>query len=366
MFCGNATFAQDGYWIASGGGSWANGGNWDTANGIAGGADNTAYFGFAREATVSSYASFSLDAPQTIGNLFFTTQNGPGSWTFSCGTGGSLTLENSFGPPRITITSPSLQVVLNADVAGDAGVEKAGPGTLILSGANTYSGQTVVAGGQLNIAGSIGAGVTVSGGTLGGTGVIGGPVVVGSGGMLSLGNPSGSLTINNSLVLLPGSTTVVALNPAVPSQAAVQGLSGVTLGGTLILSNIGSVSLGQAFSLFGSVPASGNFNSILPPPGPWLRWLFNPATGALSVVSSASQPAFAAFHMNGGQLVLQMTSGPPGSPCYVIATSDLGLPKPSWGRIGTNVFDMSGCFTSTNSAAGAGQVFVSAYIIPAP
>jgi len=53
LFCAGAAVAHDGYWINGSGGSWAGAGNWDSADGIAGGADNTAYFGFAREAAIS-------------------------------------------------------------------------------------------------------------------------------------------------------------------------------------------------------------------------------------------------------------------------------------------------------------------------
>jgi autotransporter-associated beta strand protein len=160
LLCASGAFAQDGYWVNPSGGSWANGGNWDSANGIAGGADNTAYFGFSREAVISANATFTFDGSQTIGNLFFTTQ-GPANWSFNSNPGGSLTLENTFGPPHVTITSPSLQVTLNAAVAGNSGLEKDGPGTLNFNAANTYAGPT-----------------TVNGGTIGGTGTISGPVVI--------------------------------------------------------------------------------------------------------------------------------------------------------------------------------------------
>jgi autotransporter-associated beta strand protein len=365
LFCAGAAAAEDGYWIGSGGGSWAGAGNWDAADGIAGGADSTAYFGFAREAAIPPTASFTLGAAQTIGNLCFTTQNGPSSWSFNSGSGGSLTLDATFGPPEITVTSPSLQVSLNVLVAGGGGVEKDGPGTLVLSAKNTYTGQTLVNGGGLNVTGLVGGGVAVNNATLSGTGVINGRVVIGAGGALSLGNPLGPLTINNSLVLLPGSTTSVTLN----GQPVVRGLTGVTYGGTLLINNLsGSLSLGQSFSIFGSAPASGNFTSIQPPPGPWQRWSFNPATGQITVVSSVSQPVFTKANLTGNSLVLQLTAGPPGSPCYIIASSDLSQPMSAWTRIATNAFDMSGNFTAT-SALGAdapGQTFLAAFVIPSP
>jgi autotransporter-associated beta strand protein len=370
LFCAGAVAAQDGYWIDSSGASWAGAGNWDPADGIAGGADNTAYFGFSREASISPNASFSLGGAQTIGNLFFTTQGGPANWSFNPGSGGSLTLEGTFGPPQITVTSPSLQVSLNAVVAGTSGVEKDGAGTLVLAAQNSYTGSTLVKGGGLNVTGTVETGgVTVNNATLSGTGVIMGPVVIGSGGVLVLGNPLGPLTINNSLVLLAGSTTSVAVNAATPGRAAVQGLSSVTYGGTLLVSGLsGALSLGQSFSIFGNVPASGNFTSIQPPPGPWQRWSFNPATGQITVVSSASQPAFASVSLAGTSLVYQVTSGPPGSPCYIMATADLAQPMTAWTRIATNVFDMNGAFTATSplSANGAGQTYLAAFVIPSP
>jgi autotransporter-associated beta strand protein len=370
LFCAMGARAQDGYWINSSGASWANPGNWDPANGIAGGADNTAYFGFYREASISQYSSFTLGGSQTIGNLFFTTQGAPGNWSFSSGSGGSLTLDSTFQLPEITVTSPSLQVTLNAVLAGQAGVQKDGLGTLVLAAVNTYSGRTLVSGGGLNVTGSVGTGgVEVADATLSGTGVITGPVVVASGGVLSLGNPLGPLTINNSLVLLPGSTTIVAVNAAAPGHAALQGLSSVTYGGTLVVTNLsGAFSLGQSFSIFGSAPASGNFSRVLPPPGPWLRWRFDPATGQISVVSSASQPAFANVDLLGASLVFQVTDGPPGSLCYIMASDDLSRPRADWTRIATNVFDVSGNFTSTNAvgADGADQIYLAAFVIPSP
>jgi autotransporter-associated beta strand protein len=199
---------------------------------------------------IAAGSSFTLDGAQTIGNLCFTTQGGPANWTLNAGAGGSLTLASDFELPEITVTSPSLQVTLNAVLAGPAGLEKDGAGSLVLAARNSYSGQTLVNGGGLSVTGLLATGgVEIANATLSGTGVIMGPVVVGSGGILSLGNPSGPLTISNSLVLLAGSTTLVAVNAVTPGQAMVQGLSSVTYGGTLVVSNLsGVLSLGHAGS----------------------------------------------------------------------------------------------------------------------
>lgn len=366
VICALKVDAQDGYWVNGSGGDWSNAGNWDAADGIAGGADNTAYFGFGPESSITPNSSFTVDGEQTIGNLFFTTQSGSGNWTFNSGSGGSITLNNAFGPSQITVTTAGLQVNLNTALAGANDIEKSGAGKLALGGANTYNGQTLVAGGGLEVNGSLASGaVQVNSGTLSGTGVINGPVVVNSGGTLLLNNSSGPLSINNSLVLNSGSTTVATVNGP---GALVQGLTSVTYGGTLIVSAPGNVSLGQSFSIFGSVPASGNFSSIQPPPGPWLRWEFDPASGQISVVSSASQPHFANVGVNGGKLAFQLNGGPPGAPCYILASSSLSLPMSAWMRVATNAFDESGNCCSTNAVHldGSGQVYLTAFIIPTP
>ena len=358
--------AQDGYWVNGSGGDWSNPGNWDAANGIAGGTDNTAYFGFGPEGSIAPYSSFTVDGAQTIGNLFFTTQDGSGNWTFNSGSSGSITLNNSFGQSQITVTTPALQVNLNTALAGGNDVEKNGAGKLALGGANTYSGLTLVSGGELDVNGSLASGgVQVNGGTLSGAGVINGPVVVNSGGTLWLNNSSGPLSINNSLVLNSGSTTIMTVTGPGP---LVQGLTSIAYGGTLIVSAAGNVSLGQNFSIFGSVPSSGNFSSIQPPPGPWMRWEFDPASGQISVVSSASQPHFANASVSRGRLAFRLNGGPPGAPCYILASSSLTLPMSAWTRVATNAFDVSGncCSTNTVHLDGSGQVYLTAFIIPTP
>jgi autotransporter-associated beta strand protein len=369
LLCAPFADAQDGYWVNSQGGRWSAASNWDPANGIAGGADNTAYFGFAREASIAPDASFTIDGAQSIGNLCFTSQGGAANWTFRSTSGGSLALQNSFGLPEVTVTSPSLQVTINAALAGTAGVAKDGPGALVLGGANTYTGRTFVSGGLLSVTGSIAAGgLEVTNAALSGSGVIGGPVTVDSGGTLFLGNSGGPLTVDSSLVLLSGSTTVATISAGLGGRALVQGLSSVTYGGTLVLTNAsGSFSLGQAFSIFGSPPASGNFAQILPPPGPGLGWRFNPATGEVSVVSAA-QPAFSDISFSEGKLSFALTGGPPGGSFYLLSSSDLTLPKAAWNAIATNVFDMNGSFTAANalSVDGADHLYLTALIIPPP
>jgi autotransporter-associated beta strand protein len=336
-------------------------------NGIAAGADSTAYFGFSREASVSPTSTFTLDGAQTVGHLCFTTHGGASTWNIAPGADGSLTLDSTFGRSQITVTSPSLQVTLNALVSGTGGVEKDGPGILVFSAQNTYTGQTLVTGGGLTVNGSIGTGpVQIANATLSGTGVIMGPVLIGPGGILSLGNPGGPLTINNSLVLLPGSTTSVSIYPGNTGSPEVQGISSITYGGRLLVHNLtGGVSVGQTFSIFGFAAASGGFSQITPPPGPGLAWQFDAATGQITVVPALFQPVFSSVSLSGNILTLQVIGGSPGLYGYIIATSDLSLPKTAWAHVSENIFDAGGGFTSTidTSADNAGQRYFAVLVV---
>jgi autotransporter-associated beta strand protein len=85
---------------------------------------------------------------------------------------------------------------------------KIGSATFALTGANAYSGGTIVSNGTLLVNNSAGSGTgagavtVVSGATLGGSGIIGGPVTMN--GTLAPGNSPGTLTINNNLVINSG------------------------------------------------------------------------------------------------------------------------------------------------------------------
>lgn len=90
---------------------------------------------------------------------------------------------------------------------GRIALTKIGSNTQILSGVNTYTGNTTVTAGTLLINGSLGGtAVTVSGGVLGGIGTIGGAATINTGGILSPGNSPGTLTFDSNLTLNNGST----------------------------------------------------------------------------------------------------------------------------------------------------------------
>jgi hypothetical protein len=140
------------------------------------------------------------------------------------------------------------------------------------------------------------------------------------------------------------------VNAATLAHDQVRGLSSVTYGGTLVVSNVaGTVALGQSYPLFSAAGGSGNFSSLTPQLTGGLRWRFDPPSGVLAVVSTNLQPKFVSQVLSGGNLILTAGNGVPGATNYLLASTNLTLPTANWVRLGTNVFDVSGNFSFTNA-----------------
>jgi outer membrane autotransporter protein len=98
-----------------------------------------------------------------------------------------------------TVDTQRNTMTLSGPISGTGGLDKIGSGTLMLTGASTYTGTTNVNEGVLNVNGSLVSSVCVcSGGTLTGTGSIGGLGVSG-GGMVAPGNSIGTLTVRGNV-----------------------------------------------------------------------------------------------------------------------------------------------------------------------
>src|SRR5581483_11387266 len=114
---------------------------------------------------------------------------------------------------------------------------------------------------------------------------------VGSGATLAPGYTISTMTFNNALALLGGSTNVlvVSKSPATNSQIVAGAL---TYGGTLVVSNISATPLaaGDSFRLFNAPSYSGSFSAINPPmPGSGLAWDSSGLTnGTLRVITAQS------------------------------------------------------------------------------
>jgi autotransporter-associated beta strand protein len=175
-------------------------------------------------------------------------------------------------------------------INGSGAVTKQAAGKLVLTGTHTYTGVTTVSAGTFLVNGTIGPSiVTVTGGTLGGNGLLKGPITIQSGGRLAPGVSIGTLTISNSLNL--SGVTIMELNAATHTSDLVRGLTSVTYGGTLVLSNLaGAITASDTFKLFSANIYRGTFAALTPAnPGADLAWNTNTLTtdGTLRVVSTA-------------------------------------------------------------------------------
>ena len=124
----------------------------------------------------------------------------------------------SLGSYDLRIGSNNLSTAFGGVISGSGGITKLGNGALRLSGANIYSGRTIVSAGALKVANTSGSAtgtgqLRVNAGTLGGQGIIAGSVTVGTssgtGAMLepSVGfNRLAILTIQRALTLKADST----------------------------------------------------------------------------------------------------------------------------------------------------------------
>lgn len=113
----------------------------------------------------------------------------------------------SFATERtLTLDGTSTAANTIAGVVSDNGVgvmtlNKTGTGTWILSGENTYTGDTTISAGKLRINGSTSSKSNfrvTTGGSLNGSGTVGGNTLINSGGALAPGNSSGVLTISGN------------------------------------------------------------------------------------------------------------------------------------------------------------------------
>jgi autotransporter-associated beta strand protein len=212
----------------------------------------------------------------------------------------------------LTVNNATSAYTYDAAIAGNLALIKTGTNPLTLSGTNTYTGSTVVSNGTLLMSGSMagpGAVEVRTGATLGGNGTIGGPVNVEIGGNLAPGLTSiGTLSVTTNLTLASGSQTLVEIDAALGSSDLVTGLTNITYGGTLVVSNVSLtvVTNNQTFTLFSALSSTGDFSSISPTgPTSSLVWKFNPTNGVLTAVSGiADYSTNLSFSLSGGNLTV--------------------------------------------------------------
>lgn len=182
------------------------------------------------------------------------------------GSGGRIELGAS-----TLVVAQSANTTLASILSGSGGLSMQGPGTLSLTGINTYTGPTTVTNGRLAVNGSITSDVTVGpGGSLGGAGTIIGRVT--NGGMLAPGNSIGTLSVTGNLTQAAGGTYQVELNNQ--GQADRVNVAGIAvLGGTVnFIADPGSYAPQQTYTILNAAggvtgaftSATGNYAFLFP------------------------------------------------------------------------------------------------------
>jgi autotransporter-associated beta strand protein len=142
LFCVGSAQAADvtAAWNVNADGNWSLGSNW--SGGIAAtGTTGVAYF----TNTITASRTVNLDSkPWTINGLTF-TNTGANGWVI---TNGTLNLAGT--KPSITVYTNST-VTIQSTISGSVGLQKNGPGQLILSGSNTFTSTVEIPSGELKL-----------------------------------------------------------------------------------------------------------------------------------------------------------------------------------------------------------------------
>ncbi|MGV3483583.1 MAG: autotransporter domain-containing protein, partial [Planctomycetaceae bacterium] len=158
-------------------------------------------------------------------------------------------------------------VTIGDAIGGLGSINKSGTGELVLSGSNTYSGDTTVSAGRLAINGAVMSDTTVgAAGELGGNGTIIGNVT--NSGILATGNSIGTLNINGNYTSNVGSTTKVEINDGGNTPGTNNDLLVVTgnvaiNGGVVdVIATPGSYTSGTTYTFLTAGSLTGAFDSI--------------------------------------------------------------------------------------------------------
>ncbi len=201
----------------------------------------------------------------------------------------------------------------------------------------------------LTVSGTLSANTVIvnNGATLGGNGTIVAAVAVSSGGTLSPGSSIGTLTVSNSLSL--SGTALMELSPAGATNDQVRGITLLTYGGTLWLTNLDGTVLaaGNSFKLFSAATYGGAFtNYLLPSLSNGLVWDSSKLAidGTIAVIHPPPISRITAIKPVAPHTIQLAGTGVASQIYYIRASTNLALPLAQWWLLG-----------ATNSAS-SGQI----------
>lgn len=287
------------------------------------------------------------------------------------------------GTNVINIANPSTTLTINDVILGTtAGAfVKAGPGTMVLNAANSYTTSTIISNGVLVVGADATAGygsVTVcSNAVLAGAGVVFSNVIVRAGGIVQGGDTSysGTLTlvppgpVNPSLSLGPTNGLAVPTYSRFTIATGGQIFTPVlNVNGTntiLIQDNTLSVGTNTLIS-YGSInyTAGSGFQLGPLPAGVTANVLDTGSAIQLAVTAvSAPAPVFSGVTLLPGNNFQLTFTGSEGQGYSILASTNLALPLAEWATIGTGTFGSSPVTFVDSNAPNYSQRF---YIIVSP
>ncbi len=262
-------------------------------------------------------------------------------------------------------------------IAGDNNIVKVGTGKWILTGQNSYTGSTTVSNGVL----ALGDGVTdgailssanirvLSGASLDASALIGTAgtlqvnagqnlqgdgTVLGrldnsvSGGTISPGLPTGALNVSGTVTLGGTGMAQSRLNRNLTPTSGKLSAPSITLGGSLLVTNVGPrLLVGDAFDLFDGA-LSGGFASVTLPN--YYTWNTNNLTvdGTISVTAVLPGPSISSIDastISSGFITINAANGAPDGAYTILTSTDLLLPAVQWTPVASGSFDGTGAFT---------------------
>ena len=231
-------------------------------------------------------------------------------------------------------------MLADAYSANSAGLIKTGPGTMLLSATNTYTGPTTINAGTLLVNGNSSANTntwTVLGGaTLGGTGKIGGVVNYQNGSLASFTVTPTANGYSNS-TYLTFTTAVLMTNLTVRLTLPSNGLGN----GMYVLAT------SYVAPTMNGVFATPTIDSGSYGPGGSGRISLNGSNLVLTVSGVVSgPPSFSGISVRGTAVTLNVTNGTPSGAWTLLQSTNLMLPLSQWATNRTGIYDGSGNMTA--------------------